>query len=329
MFATPLIDLGARDPRFAGILAPADSVDSAKAGVTAQFLEHADDYHRRYLAVDYWRFLVDGALAKAGITAAPATILDIGSGSGNSVIPLGARFPAARILATDISPQLLAILRDFLSTRGEGNPGRHTLVCVDAMRARYREGFADLAVGAAILHHLVDPPAALAACQRALKPGSWALFFEPFEPGNVLVRMVYERLLAQASASERQTPGMQLVARMVEDYRVRARPRSDPVFERLDDKWMFTRGYFERLRETQGWAELIVQPLNVSATFLRTQTEVHLRLGAELEPSTLPAWAWSVIDEIDASVSDDLRREWAPEAAVLLRKAPKANEAHA
>jgi hypothetical protein len=64
-----------------------------------------------------------------------------------------------------------------------------------------------------------------------------------------------------------------------------------------------------------------VYPLNISPTFLRTQAEVHLRLGAQLQPTALPDWAWAVIDETDAAVSEDLRREWAPEAAVLLRKA--------
>jgi hypothetical protein len=64
-----------------------------------------------------------------------------------------------------------------------------------------------------------------------------------------------------------------------------------------------------------------ITPLNVSAKFLRTQAEAHLRLGAQLQPAALPDWAWAVIDDIDAGVSEDLRREWAPEAAVLLRKA--------
>ena len=48
-------------------------------------------------------------------------------------------------------------------------------------------GVADLAVGAAILHHILDPAKVLASCHRALKPGGWAIFFEPFEAGNTIV----------------------------------------------------------------------------------------------------------------------------------------------
>src|SRR5207248_9280280 len=94
----------------------------------------------------------------------PKIVIDIGSGSGNSVIPLADRFPDADIVATDISPQLLAILRDFLQRRTE-DTRRFSLVCVDAASARYNEGVADLIVGAAILHHILDPARVLATCK--------------------------------------------------------------------------------------------------------------------------------------------------------------------
>jgi SAM-dependent methyltransferase len=319
VFADPLTDLGADDAAFAGILAPRDGARSTKPGVTAQFLELAGEYHRNYLNVDYWRFLLDNALASAGVDRDPGTILDIGSGSGNSVIPLLARFADAQIVATDISPQLLAILKDFLASQASA-ADRVALVCVDAMLAHYRPEAVDLAVGAAILHHILEPERVLATCLQVLKPGGWAMFFEPFEAGNTLVKLTYQRILAQAPPAQSETEAMRLLERIVADYAVRQRPRADPIFREIDDKWMFTRAYFERIKAEQGWAELIISPLNVSPTFLRTQAEVHLRLGAQLQPSALPEWAWAVIDETDAGVSDDLRREWAPEAAVLLRK---------
>ena len=319
VIAGPLLDLGAETAAFAGIFSPRSSVGLAKRGVTAQFLEHADEYHRNYLNVDYWCFLLHNALAAVGHIGNPGTILDIGSGSGNSVIPLLRRFVDAQIVATDISPQLLAILKGFLGS--DGTADRVALICVDAAEAEYRPEVFDLAVGAAILHHVMEPERVLASCHRALKPGCWALFFEPFEAGNTLVKLIYQRILAQATAAQREIDAMRLLERMVADYTMRQRPKTDPIFREIDDKWMFTRTYFERIKADQGWAELIVYPLNISPTFLRTQAEVHLRLGAQLQPTALPDWAWAVIDETDAGVSEDLRREWAPEAAVLLRKA--------
>lgn len=319
VFAEPLVDLGAENPDFAGVYAPRSSLGAAKVGVTSQFLENAESYHRAYFDTGYWNFLLGNALAAAGNPAAPRRIIDIGSGSGNSVIPLADRFPHAEILATDISPQLLAILREFLRKRSDGAQ-RFGLVCVDAMAANYRPGVADLAVGAAILHHILEPERVLASCFHALAPGGWAIFFEPFEAGNALLKLTYRRILAQASAMERVAPGFEFIERMLEDYKRRERPHSDPIYRELDDKWMFTRTYFERLRASQGWAELITYALNVSPTGLRDQATVHLRLGAGLAPEALPAWAWAIVDEADASVSDDLRRELAQEGAVLLRK---------
>jgi ubiquinone/menaquinone biosynthesis C-methylase UbiE len=322
VFAEPLVDLGTQTPAFAGIYAPQSSIGATKVGVTSQFLENAEQYHRAYFDTEYWNFLLGNALEAAGEPSAPARIIDIGSGSGNSVIPLANRFPDAEIVATDISPQLLAILRDFLRQRPDSDR-RFGLVCVDAMAAQYQPEVAELAVGAAILHHILEPERVLASCFRALAPGGWAIFFEPFEAGNALLKFTYRRILSQASAAERTIPGMQFLERMAEDYRRRERPRSDPIYRELDDKWMFTRTFFDRARTEQGWSELITYALNVSPTGLRDQATVHLRLGAGLKPDALPEWAWSIIDETDASISDDLRKELAQEGAVLMRKPPR------
>src|SRR5208282_1733333 len=114
VFAEPLVELGAEAPAFADIYTPTSFHGATKVGVTAQFLENAEQYHRSYFDTGYWEFLLGNALAAAGNPEAPARIIDIGSGSGNSVIPLADRFPRAEIAATDISPQLLVILRDYL-----------------------------------------------------------------------------------------------------------------------------------------------------------------------------------------------------------------------
>ena len=318
VFVESLVDLGAENPAFAGIHTPASAVGAAKVGVTEQFLERAEEYHRNYLDLDYWRFLLGNAIKARGEMPDPEIVIDIGSGSGNSVIPLADRFPHASIVATDISPQLLAILRDFLRRRADAD--RFALVCVDATSAAFRTGVADLAVGAAILHHVLDPARVIASCFRALKPGGWAIFFEPFEAGNTILKLTYQRILAQASPAEKATAAMRFLERMVTDYTIRQRPKSDPIFRELDDKWLFTRTYFERIRTEQNWAELITYGLNVCATPLRNQATVQLKLGLQAPPDGLPDWAWAVIDEMDAGVSDDLKQEWVQEGAVLFRK---------
>ncbi len=318
LFDQPLTDLGAEDAGLRGIYGPPGTTRGTAPGVTAQFLQNAAAYHERYFDTSYWSLVLAPALEAIGSPAAPATILDIGSGSGNSIFPLAERFPSARIVATDVSPQLLAILRDFIARRPDAE--RFALVCVDATRACYREGVADLVVGAAILHHLLEPERVLAACQRALAPGCWAMFFEPFQAGNLLLALTYRRILEKATALERMTPGMEMLKRIADDYAARTRPRTDPVYRALDDKWMFTRTYLERLRRDQGWDELVTYALHPAPDGFRKQAAVHLRLGAGLTPDALPDWAWQILDETDAGMSEDLRLELALEGAVLLRK---------
>jgi ubiquinone/menaquinone biosynthesis C-methylase UbiE len=318
VFAEPLVDLAIQDPAFAGIHTPQSALGAAKIGVTEQFLERAEEYHRSYLDLDYWRFLLGNAIKATGEMPDPRTVIDIGSGSGNSVIPLADRFPGAEIVATDISPQLLAILRDFLRKRSDAE--RFALVCVDATSAAFRAGVADLAVGAAILHHVLDPARVIASCFKALKPGGWAIFFEPFEAGNTILKLTYQRILARASPAEQASPSLRFLGRMIDDYTIRQRPKSDPIFRELDDKWLFTRTYFERIKAQQGWTDLITYGLNVCATPLRNQATVQLKLGLQAPPDALPQWAWAMIDEMDAGISDDLKQEWVQEAAVLLRK---------
>ena len=109
VFAESLVDLASQNPAFAGIHTPQSAVGATKVGVTEQFLERAEEYHRNYLDLDYWRFLLGNAFKALGAMPDPKIVIDIGSGSGNSVIPLADRFPHAGIVATDISPQLLAI----------------------------------------------------------------------------------------------------------------------------------------------------------------------------------------------------------------------------
>src|SRR4051794_19584460 len=109
-----LVDLAAVGAQgLDGILMPKADVGAAKVGITEQFLRDAQTYHQRYTSVPYWSRLITEA-TKGHFHKPPATILDIGSGSGNSVLPCLDIFPEARIVATDLSETLLAILRDHI-----------------------------------------------------------------------------------------------------------------------------------------------------------------------------------------------------------------------
>jgi len=315
-FAEPMRHLGDDDPALRQIFAPVEGADSLPIGVTAQFLDHAPDYHARYANVAHFRVLIDDALATLDPPLAPRTILDIGSGSGNSVIPLLERFRDAFVVATDISAPLLAILRDELAARPDCT-GRYALVRLDADHARYRAGAFDLIVGAAILHHVLDPDHIVDDCEAALRPGGAAIFFEPFELGHALLHLAYRDILAEATRRDDRAPGFAMLRQLAEDYAARA---AVDAVDALDDKWMFTRGFFEQAAKRRAWSECRIYATHDTEAPLTHQTRVNLRLGMGLEPSTLPDWAWLRLGEHERALSSGARREAMFEGAVVLRR---------
>jgi SAM-dependent methyltransferase len=321
-FAEPLHDLGDDDARLRGIVTPESERGAAKSGVSAQFLENAGDYHERYNNVEWFRTLIARYLGGPS-AAGERCILDIGSGSGNSVIPLLDLYPAAFVVATDISPQLLVILRDYLEAR-PGYRGRYGLVCMDANNDRFRPGAFDLAVGAAILHHIVDPRRVLRVCASALRPEGAALFIEPFEVGHGVLRIAYRRVLAEARRRGERGKGFKMLQRMVVDHEVRMRDKSDPIFDVVDDKWHFTRAFFENATRGPEWRECRVEAINGDATPMVDQARMELRLGMGLDESALPRWAWDTIREHEGYFSRDARRDMIFEGAVVLRRSANA-----
>lgn len=319
LFTETLVDLGLTDPALRAILAPQSEIGTVKVGVTAQFLDNAADYHESYRNIEYFRVLIDRALAKVAEPLEPKVILDIGSGSGNSVIPLLDRFPEAFVVATDISPQLLAILRDHLEAHA-AYAGRYALVCMDATNDHYIPESFDLAVGAAILHHIIEPGRVIRACASALRPGGRALFFEPFEMGHVLLKLAYMDIIAESERRSEREPGIAMLERIVQDLTVRMQDKSDPLFLELDDKWLFTRSFFDAATQGGRWEKLEIHPINSEDSPLTDQTRINLRLGLGADETALPDWAWAKLKTYETAFSRHARRDIVFEGGVILRK---------
>ena len=107
------------------------------------------------------------------------TALEIGSGSGLFTEQFAAT--GARILAVDLSPELLAIAKARLLPADHVRLELHqfeTLALTDpAIESWAPNGF-DAIVGSSVLHHL-DIPAAIEACKRLLRNGGRIAFAEP------------------------------------------------------------------------------------------------------------------------------------------------------
>ena len=120
----------------------------------------------------------DLIIGAAGLRAG-RTILEIGCGTGLFTAPFAAT--GARIVAVDISPDLLAkaIERRLPAERVRFEQRRaESLELTDhACHGWAAEGF-DAIVGSSVLHHL-DIPAAIETCKRLLATGGRLVFAEP------------------------------------------------------------------------------------------------------------------------------------------------------
>jgi SAM-dependent methyltransferase len=293
------------------------------ATISDQFKADAEHYHQRFSASDEFEARFRHAFEATGIEAPEAPlVLDLGSGSGvNSIIPCLSLFPDARLVATDLSRELLGMLAERLS--GTDAEPRVACVAMDAMGDEVAAGQFDLVTGASILHHLPAPREAVEAAFRALKPGGFAIFFEPFD-GHAVIRLAYERILAEADLrSEPLHPVLaQNMAWAAADIAFRVKPdRQHPDFAAMDDKWLFSRAHFEVWARAAGFEAVSFVPHNDHATLYRDAVAVNLRLATGLDPlALLPAWAVAILDGFDAAITLQMKRQNMLEGTVVLTK---------
>ena len=100
---------------------------------------------------------------------------------------------------------------------------------------------ADLVLGSAILHHLVEPGRCVEAAIRALKPGGSAVFFEPFEAGHAISRVIIAEICRAAAVKEFSSPALTWLAEISVEWNLQIQRDKLPGWQELDDKWLFPR----------------------------------------------------------------------------------------
>jgi len=167
LFKCPLVDLGSRNAKYAGVFTPLPEIDRPKMGITEVFLSGAENYFEKFEQFSYIYSIVKGAISRFDKPLAGLAV-DIGSGFGNTVIPLLENHPDLTVLATDISPDLLAICRREADRRGLDD--RCMVVAMDAQQDYFEPGIADVVFGGAVLHRMVTRVVVKRALDL-LKPG--------------------------------------------------------------------------------------------------------------------------------------------------------------
>jgi SAM-dependent methyltransferase len=189
IFLVPLIQIkGSR------VLIPEPEISLPKIGVTDTFLRYAQDYFIKYENYDYLYSLMSQTFSRLNLIPR-GVVVDFGSGFGNTVIPLLKNYNVS-VVAIDISPDLLDILNQQVSKRGYQD--RCISVSQDAQNCYFKTAGADLVVGCAVLHHMINPSLTIRSACKVLKPGGKAIFFEPFELGHQILRLAYDEILREA-----------------------------------------------------------------------------------------------------------------------------------
>ncbi|GAB3736444.1 malonyl-ACP O-methyltransferase BioC [Luteimonas pelagia] len=122
------------------------------------------------------------------VNLVPATVVDVGTGTGGAALAMRARWPRARIVAIDLALPMLRTLR--ARDRGWKKRLRHPLApaiglaCADARALPIADGSVDVLFSNLCLQWVEDLPAVFAGFRRALRPGG-RLLLSTFGPDTL------------------------------------------------------------------------------------------------------------------------------------------------
>jgi 2-polyprenyl-3-methyl-5-hydroxy-6-metoxy-1,4-benzoquinol methylase len=289
-------------------------------GVTDQFLADAVTYHERYTNNEMWTYIMRRCLWFLSLPDLNASlkILDVGSGSGNTVFPLATLLPKANIVATDISPQLTMMLAKIAETASLSE--RITCYCVDFHKDVFADSQFDLVCGGAILHHMLDPKAALVNVAKWVKPGGSIVLVEPMEAGAHLMSILYLAIVDRLEGKPGADKIVEFSRGMIPHCHERFGPsRVKPWTESLDDKWFFDSSYL-RMLANEIRCTVAIHPLweeyeNMFENFL-----IGNAACAGISRVDVHSEAIEIAKELDAGISEYVKRISSGEAVLVFKR---------
>jgi 2-polyprenyl-3-methyl-5-hydroxy-6-metoxy-1,4-benzoquinol methylase len=293
-----------------------------ETGVTEQFLDNADVYHERYFARTDFDEMLRLALDQTSVERQEAlAVLDLGSGGGSSVFALCRLLPQAHILATDISRQLLRLLLRIRDGHSDLQQ-RVGAVCMDIHQPVFQESAFDLVIGAAILHHLVDPLAALKHVVGSMKPGAQMVLIEPLEAGSAVLTALFDRVDSLFYRDGQPDHPIALFCRaMRRDIHARFGPEHlKPWTAHLDDKWVFGERYLLGLAQELGCRDVRVVCAQADVTHIYAQGFYSTVADAGLDKAAIPPAIHAEIDRFDADFSNDFKRRCPPTGLIVFER---------
>ncbi len=124
-----------------------------------------------------------GRLIELVLAGKPATVIDLGAGTGYFALPLARRLTAGGVIAIDADPRMLELIRARADE--EGLTPRLVTIAAAAGEAPLPldDATADAAFSVNLYHEIPHPAAALADLRRVLRPGG-RLILSDWDPSG-------------------------------------------------------------------------------------------------------------------------------------------------
>jgi ubiquinone/menaquinone biosynthesis C-methylase UbiE len=284
-----------------------------------QFNEGSQEYIDRYTDYDYFESLLYKGIPDfiKNNKHRPIKILEIGCGAGNMTIPILRTFKNCDLIATDLSKPLLDVLEKELvkynyTTKIEQK---------NIMKLDYPKESFDLIIGAAILHHLYEPNKVIEQLKGLLTPDGYAMFFEPFETGNGIVKMIYREIVSDVRSPYINPIVLAFLYNQIQHLDIsKITPKTKEIFGNRDDKWIFTKWYFNALSEKTGLELKKIVPAQDLEKQFEEITLTYLKHGCKMGKEGLPEWAWDKIKFWDKQFSVFAKDDLLIEGCIVYKK---------
>ncbi len=291
-------------------------------GVTSQFIEDADTYHDRYFDRLDFLNLTDRCLSCAGISHDKnVSVLDIGSGGGSSVFAIAKLLVNSEVVASDISPQLLRKLAEFVEHQDDLK-ARVAAVCFDLHNQVFKDSQFDIILGMAILHHLVNPLDALKNIVKSLKVGGQVVLVEPLEGGHLALLALYDQILLTLACLRTEDDRLSTLIKALRlDYQARMGvPTIQTWTPHIDDKWVFGEAYLERLCRDLGLTSIEIYPAQPKTEYLFEESFRSLLSDSGNSSLEIPNEVAQVIKDFDLGISENLKKRLCPTGIIVMTK---------